>query len=72
MSVQANPYPLRLEKEHMEKIKVLAKRDKRSINMQLCLAVETYLEQYEKEHGKIPVEPEDGSPGTPSKYAPTG
>ncbi|WP_279287835.1 hypothetical protein [Pseudoflavonifractor hominis] len=43
----------------MEKIKVLAKRDKRSINMQLCLAVETYLEQYEKEHGKIPVKPEE-------------
>ena len=43
----------------MQKIRVLAAKDKRSINMQLCLAVETYLEQYEKEHGKIPVEPEE-------------
>ena len=59
MSVQANPYPLRLEKEHMEKIRTLAKQGRRSINMQLCVAVEYYLEQYEKEHGTIPVEPEN-------------
>ena len=39
MSVQANPYPLRLEKEHMDKIRVLAKEGRRSINMQLCIAV---------------------------------
>ncbi len=58
MSVQANPYPLRLEQEHMEKIRTLARRGRRSVNMQLCIAVETYLEQYEKEHGEIPVEPE--------------
>ena len=32
MSVQANPYPLRLEKEHMDKIRVLAKEGRRSIN----------------------------------------
>lgn len=60
MSVQANPYPLRLEKEHMEKIRTLAKQGRRSINMQLCVAVEYYLEQYEKEHGTIPVEQENG------------
>ena len=60
MSVQANPYPLRLEKEHMEKIRTLAKQGRRSINMQLCVAVEYYLEQYEKEHGTIPVGQEDG------------
>lgn len=60
MSVQANPYPLRLEKEHMEKIRTLAKQGRRSINMQLCVAVEYYLEQYEKKHGTIPVEQENG------------
>jgi len=58
MSIQANPYPLRLEQQHMEKIRTLAKQGRRSVNMQLCIAVETYLEQYEKEHGEIPVEPE--------------
>ena len=59
MSIQANPYPLRLEKIHMEKIRTLAKQGRRSVNMQLCIAVESYLEQYEREHGPIPVEPED-------------
>ena len=59
MSVQANPYPLRLEKIYMEEIRTLAKQGRRSINMQLCIAVESYLEQYEKEHGEIPVEPEN-------------
>ena len=42
----------------MQKIRVLAAKDKCSINMQLCVAVEYYLEQYEKERGEIPVEPE--------------
>ena len=59
MSVQANPYPLRLEKIYMEKIRTLAKQGRRSINMQLCIAVESYLEQYEKEHREIPAEPEN-------------
>ena len=54
MGVQEPPYSLRLEK-----IRTLAKQGRRSINMQLCIAVESYLEQYEKEHGEIPVEPEN-------------
>ena len=58
MSIQANPYPLRLEKEHMEKIRALARQGRRSVNMQLCVAVEDYLERYEQEHGPISVEPE--------------
>lgn len=56
MSVQSNPYPLRLEKPYMEKIRALAAQERRSINMQLCIAVERYLEEYEREHGEIPVE----------------
>ena len=59
MSVQSNPYPLRLEQEYMDKIRVLAKEGRRSINMQLCIAVESYLEQYEKEHGAIPLADKD-------------
>ena len=39
----------------MKKIRYLAGKDKRSINMQLCVAVEYYVEQYEKEHGEIPL-----------------
>ena len=52
---QENAYPLRLEPEVMKKIRYLAGTDKRSINMQLCVAVEYYVEQYEKEHGEIPL-----------------
>ncbi|MBM6974843.1 hypothetical protein [Intestinimonas butyriciproducens] len=42
----------------MEKIRVLAKQEHRSINKQLCVAVESYLKAYEKEHGEISVEEE--------------
>ena len=55
MSIQANPYPLRIEKIYMDKIRVLATQGRRSINMQLCIAVESFLENYEKEHGEIPL-----------------
>ena len=53
--MQAPPYSLRLDKESMDKIKVLAAGERRSVNMQLCIAVETYLNAYEKEHGEIAV-----------------
>ena len=43
----------------MQKIRVLAAKERRSINMQLCIAVESYLNQYEQEHGEIPVPAED-------------
>ena len=59
MSVQATPYPLRLDSVSMRKIRALARRERRSINMQLCIAVEAYLEQYEKAHGPIDPEPEE-------------
>ena len=59
MGIQETPYSLRLEHEVMQKIRVLAAKERRSINMQLCIAVESYLEQYEKEHGAIPVPAED-------------
>lgn len=55
ITMQAPPYSLRLDKESMDKIKVLAAEGRRSVNMQLCIAVETYLKDYEKEHGEIAV-----------------
>ena len=59
MGVQEAPYSLRLEHEVMQKIRVLAAKERRSINIQLCIAVESYLNQYEQEHGEIPVPAED-------------
>lgn len=58
MGVQEAPYSLRLDRVSMDKIRVLAKEGRRSINMQLCIAVESYLKEYEKEHGEIPVDRE--------------
>ena len=45
MGVQETPYSLRLGREAMQKIRVLAEKEKRSVNMQLCVAVEDYLER---------------------------
>lgn len=56
MGVQEVPYSLRLHPETMAKIRVLAKQERRSINMQLCIAVERYLKEYEQEHGEIVTE----------------
>ncbi len=56
MGIQETPYSLRLERKVMQKIRALAAQERRSINMQLCIAVERYLEEYEREHGEIPVE----------------
>lgn len=58
MGVQEAPYSLRLDRVSMDKIRVLAKEGRRSINMQLCIAVESYLKEYEKEHGEIAVDRE--------------
>lgn len=58
MGVQEAPYSLRLDRVSMDKIRVLAKEGRRSINMQLCIAVESYLKEYEKEHGEIAVDHE--------------
>ena len=56
MGVQEVPYSLRLEPQTMKKIRALAKLERRSINMQLCIAVESYLKKYEQEHGEIMIE----------------
>ena len=56
MGVQGVPYSLRLEPQTMKKIRALAKLERRSINMQLCIAVESYLKKYEQEHGEIMTE----------------
>ena len=56
MGVQEVPYSLRLEPQTMKKIRALAKLERRSINMQLCIAVESDLKKYEQEHGEIVTE----------------
>ena len=55
MGQQENPYPLRLERDVMSKLRVVAKENGRSINQEIEICLKRYLEAYEKEHGAIAV-----------------
>ena len=55
MSVQANPYPLRIDKSTMEKFKVIAKCNGRSVNKEIEQMILSAIFAFEKEHGSIPV-----------------
>ena len=55
MGQQENPYPLRLEREVMSKLRVVAKENGRSINNEIEICLKRYVEAYEKEHGPIAV-----------------
>lgn len=48
-------YPLRLDEEIMEKIKILSEQNSRSLNKQLEFIVKNYLNDYEKTNGEIPL-----------------
>lgn len=50
---QANPYPLRIESKLMEKFKVIAKQNGRSVNKEIEQMIISYVASYEKEHGEI-------------------
>ena len=54
MSVQENPYPLRLDVELMRKIRHIASKTKRSVNKEIEYAMELYVDQWEKANGPIP------------------
>lgn len=59
MAVQENPYPLRVEKPLMEKLRFLSKESGRSINKEIEFGLKKYVEAYEKEHGPIAVAKEN-------------
>lgn len=52
--VQANPYPLRVEKKLMEKFRVIATDHGRSVNKEIEMLIKRAVQEYEKEHGTIP------------------
>lgn len=58
MGVPESPFPLRAEREIMDKMRVLAKENKRSLNKQIEFALSKYLDVYEKENGPIAVDKE--------------
>lgn len=55
MSVQANPYPLRIDKTIMDKFKVIAKNNGRSVNKEIEFILRGVVNDYEKQYGEISV-----------------
>lgn len=55
MSIQANPYPLRIDKTLMEKFKVIAKNNGRSVNKEIEFILKTVVADYEKQNGTISI-----------------
>lgn len=53
MSKQANPYPLRIEKEILEKSKYIAKNNGRSLNKEIEFILKNNIQEYEQNHGEI-------------------
>ncbi len=50
---QANPYPLRVDKVLMEKFKVIAAENGRSVNKELEMLMKQVIARYEQDNGEI-------------------
>lgn len=46
-------YSLRIDDELMKKVKMIAEAEDRPVSKQLERIIKQYVEQYEKEHGRI-------------------
>ncbi|WP_314827686.1 Arc family DNA-binding protein [Oribacterium parvum] len=55
MSIQANPYPLRVDKKVMDKIKFIANDSGRSVNKEIEHQLKAAIRSYEAEHGEVPL-----------------
>lgn len=56
MAIQQNPYPLRVEKEVMDKIKIIAKENGRSVNKEVEALMKSAIKRFEAENGPILVD----------------
>ena len=52
---QMPPYSLRVDKKLMEKFKVVAAKDGRSVNKEIGMLIERAVQEFEKKNGPIPV-----------------
>lgn len=52
---QANPYPLRVDKVLMEKFKVIAAENGRSVNKELEMLMKQVVTHYEQVNGDIKI-----------------
>lgn len=55
MAVQQNPYPLRVDSSIMEKFKVIAAENGRSVNKELEFLMKAAIRKYKSEIGPIEV-----------------
>lgn len=55
MAIQPNPYPLRIDKTLMQKFKVIAALNGRSVNKEIEFRLRDIVAEYEKEHGEIKI-----------------
>lgn len=55
MSIQANPYPLRIDKILMDKFKVIAKNNGRSVNKEIEFILRGVVADYEEQNGTISI-----------------
>ncbi len=53
MAIQPNPYPLRIEKSILQKVKVIAAFNGRSTNKEIEQQLKMAVARYESEHGVI-------------------
>ena len=60
MSIQENPYSLRLDKPVMAKIKHIAKINGRSVNKEIEFRMKAVIADFEKENGEIEVAKDAG------------
>ncbi|AMJ42348.1 Arc family DNA-binding protein [Anaerotignum propionicum] len=59
MAVQQNPYPLRIDKNTMDKFKIIAKENGRSVNKEIEILLKNVISEYEAEHGKIEIDEDE-------------
>lgn len=50
---QESPFSVRFEKDVMDKMRILAKENGRSLNKQIEFSLKQYLKAYEAEHGEV-------------------
>lgn len=54
--MQANPYPLRVDKAVMDKFKAIAAEHGRSVNKEIEALMKDAIQRFESQHGEIPVQ----------------
>ncbi|ACM61079.1 ParD-like antitoxin of type II ParDE toxin-antitoxin system [Caldicellulosiruptor bescii] len=52
-------YTLRIDETLLDKIRVIAEKNKRSINAQIEYLIQQCVEEFEAEHGEIKIEEEN-------------